>query len=122
MYDCTLYPPRDLTQELMTEKCRRKTLQTMGWFPSAKICLLYADDEEGKKNIFISRSAQQEHYERNTPNCNNDQNCNTIEFSHNYMPQKTTIGSSNNSNSKPSSTFLPSQVIQAVTQYREEEI
>ena len=71
IYDCTLYPPLDVTPTAMQFNQptgpNSKTLQSLQWFPSAKLVIFKSNDEQARESLLKSDIHLQEDYQYNLP-------------------------------------------------------
>ena len=71
IYDCTLNPPRDMTsivnQYHSPTGPNSITLQTLNWFPSAKLVIFSSEDEEARMSVLSSSINTDEDFQYNLP-------------------------------------------------------
>lgn len=130
LYDCTTYPPKNVTslvqQYTLSMGPKSITLQKLGWFPSAKLFICQSDDEATIASILTSNIHVMEEFEYNHPELRKNNNP-----LHRDVNASSSVGSGGvNSrsvkltgelgasiaaaSSSSSSQLLPSQVLKAV--------
>ncbi len=71
MYDCTLHPPKDVTSQVIQYDQpmgpNSITLQSLQWFPSAKLFIILRGDEGAMKKILESDIYVHEDFQYNLP-------------------------------------------------------
>ena len=117
LFDCTTYPPKDITY--MVHKFTTNigpnsiTLQSLGWFPSAKLYICQVDDEISRESIVTSNIHLLDDFQYNKPTTTT-----TLSSTHNRkevvkVDLQGELGvamSFNNSSTRP----LPSQILNAI--------
>jgi hypothetical protein len=72
IYDCTLSPPTDVTVQVnqfcATVGPNSVTLQSLGWFPSAKLVVFDSRNDSLRESLFHSNLHKDEDFEYNLPN------------------------------------------------------
>lgn len=72
IYDCTLNPPTDVTDHVnkffATTGPNSITLQSLGWFPSAKLVVFDSRNDSLRDSLFQSNLHRDEDFEYNLPN------------------------------------------------------
>jgi hypothetical protein len=72
IYDCTLSPPTDVTDQVnnffATTGPNSITLQSLGWFPSAKLVVFDSRNDSLRDSLFQSNLHRDEDFEYNLPN------------------------------------------------------
>lgn len=121
LYDCTTYPPKDITSKVNYFTCtvgpKSITLQTLGWFPSAKLYICQADDEVTKTSIINSKIHLVEEFEYNNPELRKKLGLQKDERNENKIELTGELGAAVKSSS---SQLLPSQLLKAVESRFEE--
>ena len=71
IYDCTLNPPKDMTSIVNRYHSATGpnsiTLQTLNWFPSAKLVIFSSEDEEARMSVLSSSINTDEDFQYNLP-------------------------------------------------------
>jgi len=114
IYDCSLHPPKDMTSIVNQYNSptgpNSITLQTLNWFPSAKLVIFSSEDEEARKAVLSSSINTDEDFQYNLPSA-----------------KSTTTGIHSTKSVKLSSEIiaksynaklLPSEIFQAVAESR----
>jgi hypothetical protein len=123
LYDCTLNPPIDITPKVMQYNQptgpNSITLLSLNWFPSVKLVIFKANDDQVRESVLKSNIHVHEDYQYNLPNyANNGVDTATAKNDIRSVNRPTIniIGLSNGhgkGGSTPTRTLLPSQVIEA---------
>jgi len=108
IYDCTLHPPIDISRKVIQYDQptgpHSITLQTMDWFPSAKLAIFRANDDQARERALQSDIHVHEDFQYNLPS-----NSNKVQ-----LKSSTSTGPTLISHATAATTPLPSQVFQAV--------
>ncbi len=121
LYDCTTYPPKNITSQVNQFTCtvgpKSITLQSLGWFPSAKLCICQADDEVTISSIINSKIHLLEEFEYNNPELRKKIGLDKDKRNENKIELTGELGAAVKSSS---SQILPSQLLKAVESRFEE--
>ena len=109
IYDVSLYPAKDITEKVCTYTSETGentiTLQSMGWFPSAKVMIVNSNDEESLNAVLNSNINKDEDFQYNLPSMNDQEHAAStggVQIKLDGIEQK-------------SQQLLPSQIFEAVS-------
>ena len=131
LYDCSLYPPRELTKEVKefheSSGPKSITLHSLGLFPSAKLVLVHSNDVQAKEHILFSHAQHSDHqdYQYNLPTTSTTTTTTHTIIADKYKPRQnhhSTLMPDTTTTTTTTTTILPSQLLQAVNHVREEEL
>lgn len=115
IYDVSLHPAKDITEKVCTYTSetgeKSITLQSMGWFPSAKVMIVNGNDEESLNAVLNSNINKDEDFQYNLPSMNDQEHALTggVQIKLDGIEQK-------------SLQLFPSQIFDAVSnRYQDDE-
>lgn len=113
VYDCTLNPPTDVTPQVIRYNQlsgpNSITLQSLNWFPSARLVIFKANDEETKDSVLKSNIHADEDFQYNLPT-NASISAHAVNDGTKNVGKSTLIGTRTTKAEK----MLPSQIFQTV--------